>query len=249
MILEIRHDGRLPGQYLMERDQKELEAAASNSRGPCLKVYEWDVPTLSVGFHQKTDKLDLDALANSKVPLVRRPTGGAAVLHSEELTYAIVIPDVPELRAGALLQEYVGRSIAAALNEIGVPAELDERGEALAPLENRTSCFVRTSRWEVAVRGKKIVGSAQRRLGDALLQHGSILLGDDHLRISDFLVVKSETEREMLKRRLEAKSTCVSREVGPQDLRVPLRKALAQAFTNHFEDFLRSKSIRSVPVA
>ncbi|MCB9357119.1 MAG: hypothetical protein H6506_05010 [Calditrichaeota bacterium] len=245
MSLLIRQDLKHDGEFLMARDGADLLAAASGEWGPCLTLYEWDVPTLSVGFHQSTEKLDTERMKNSGVPLVRRPTGGAAVLHSEELTYSIVIPDAPDLRAGSLLLEYVGRSICEALNMIGVAAELDERGEALAPLANRTSCFVRTSRWEVAVRGKKIVGSAQRRQGSALLQHGSILLGDDHLRITDFLAVRSESERDMLRRRLEMKSTSVSREIGEADSRQCLRSGLAEMFGKHFSSFAKSLCAKS----
>lgn len=237
MSLAIRQDGPRPGQYLMDRDRDELEAAAVKGWGPCLTIYEWEVPTLSLGFHQETTKLDLESLTAASVPFVRRPTGGAAVLHSEELTYAIVVPDAADLRAGSWLQEYVGRSITEALRSIGVDAALDERGEALSPLPNRTSCFVRTSRWEVAVHGKKLVGSAQRRQGDALLQHGSILMGDDHLRIVEFLTVSRLEEREMLRRRLDAKATCVAREIGAGDHRAALRQALADSFLTYYAEF------------
>lgn len=238
MSLIIRQDGAHPGQFLMDRDRDELALAAGDGWGPCLTIYEWDTATLSLGYHQETTKLDLERLEAAGVPFVRRPTGGAAVLHSEELTYAIVVPNAPDLRAGSWLQEYVGRSIAEALCAIGVQATLDERGEALSPLQNRTSCFVRTSRWEVAVHGKKLVGSAQRRQGDALLQHGSILMGNDHLRIVDYLSVNRPEEREMLRKRLDSKATCVANEIGSGDFRADLRAALALSFTNNYSEFV-----------
>lgn len=237
MSLVVRQDGAHSGQFLMDRDRDELALAAESGWGPCLTIYEWDVPTLSLGFHQETTKVDLERMASNGVPLVRRPTGGAAVLHSEELTYAIVVPNAIDLRAGSWLQEYVGRSITEALCRIGVQARLDERGEASSPLQNRTSCFVRTSRWEVAVHGKKLVGSAQRRQGDALLQHGSILMGNDHLRIVEFLSVSRPEEREMLRKRLDSKATCVQNEIGAGDHRDVLRAALAAAFADHFLEF------------
>lgn len=249
MKLTVRQDGPLPGTFLMDRDRNELECAAQHGWGPCFTVYEWEVPTLSIGFHQEVSRLDTERLSREQVPLVRRPTGGAAVLHSEELTYAIVVPGMLDVRAGNLLQEYVGRAISDALNRVGVPAELDERGEALTPLVNRTSCFSRTSRWEIAVQGKKIVGSAQRRHGDALLQHGSILLGDDHLRIVNFLSVSSDADRELLRTRLEAKSTCVRREIGAIEIRDTLREELANAFTSRFPEFFQTATELSVSLS
>jgi lipoate-protein ligase A len=239
MSLAVRQDQPMPGQWLMDRDLADLELAAKSEFGPCLSLYQWEVPTLSLGFHQEKDKIDHERLARAGVPLVRRPTGGAAVLHSEELTYSIVIPDAVELRAGQLLLEYVGRAITAGLQAIGVKAELDERGESLSPLANRTSCFARTSRWEIAVNGRKIVGSAQRRLGNALLQHGSILTGNDHLRIVEFLTVSREADRSALRNRLDEKATCVENEIGAGEHIQSLRAALEQAFVDTYEVFER----------
>ncbi len=237
MTLSVRHDGPLPGQFLMDRDLNDLEAASRGEFEPCLSLYQWEVPTLSLGFHQREDKVERELLSAAEVPLVRRPTGGAAVLHSEELTYSIVVSNAENLRAGSLLLEFAGRAITNGLQAIGVNAELDERGESLSPLPNRTSCFVRTSRWEVTVHGKKIVGSAQRRFGNALLQHGSILTGNDHLRIVDFLSVTSAEDRVLLRKRLAQKSTSVENEIGAGDHVKRLRQSLEISFVAAFGEF------------
>ncbi len=249
MILPVRHDGSLPGQFLMDRDLAELEAASRGEFGPLLSLYQWEVPTLSLGYHQETDKIDLVKLNENHVPLVRRPTGGAAVLHSEELTYSIVIPNAEDLRSGALLLEFVGRALTEGLRAVGMDAELDERGESLSPLPNRTSCFVRTSRWEVTSKGKKIVGSAQRRLGGALLQHGSILVGEDHLRIVEFLTVSSEEDRALLRQRLAEKATCVENEIGAGDHMPKLRTAFEQSFQRAYSLFCKQLHDLRKPVA
>ncbi|MBL0060271.1 MAG: hypothetical protein IPP40_01940 [bacterium] len=249
MILPVRHDGPLPGQFLMDRDLAELEAASRREFGPLLSLYQWKVPTLSLGYHQDTDKIDLVKLNENHVPLVRRPTGGAAVLHSEELTYSIVIPDADDLRSGALLLEFVGRALTEGLRAVGVDAELEARGESLSPLPNRTSCFVRTSRWEVTAKGKKIVGSAQRRLGGALLQHGSILVGEDHLRIVDFLSVSREEDRALLRQRLSEKATCVENEIGSGDHMPQLRTAFEQSFQRAYFVFSEQLHDLGKPVA
>ncbi len=238
-MLAIRQDGAMPGQWLMDRDAQELEQAAAGILSePRVSFYQWEVPTLSLGYHQTEDKIDYDRLRILNVPMVRRPTGGAAVLHSEELTYSIVLPGLDDLRTGSLVLEYIGRALTAALREIGVDATLDERGEALTPLANRTSCFARTSRWEVAVHGKKIVGSAQRRLGGAILQHGSILTGPDHLRIVELLRVREDTERSLLRARLASKATCVGDEIGQGDHVQRLRSALEGTFAAGYPHFV-----------
>jgi len=239
MRLLIRQDSALPGQYLMDRDLRELEqAAAGEMQDVVLSFYQWEVPTLSLGFHQSDEKIDFEQLDAHHVPLVRRPTGGAAVLHSEELTYSIVLPGMDDLRTGALVLEYVGRALTTGLCAVGVDAKLDERGESLSPLANRTSCFARTSRWEVGVHGKKIVGSAQRRLGNAILQHGSILTGPDHLRIAELLKVKDPAERALLRARLSSKATSVSDELGDGDHISKLRKAMEVEFSALYPSFL-----------
>ncbi|MCX6600077.1 MAG: hypothetical protein NT025_00755 [bacterium] len=234
MKLQIRQDPPRAGFALMAEDKTLLEKAERGELEPTLRFYEWSQPTVSLGFHQPEQVLDGERLRAARMPWVRRPTGGAAVLHSEELTYAIVIPNVAGAGASARVQELVSRAIALGLRDIGVEADADSRGEPLTALPNRSSCFVRTSRWEVTARGRKIVGSAQRRLTRAILQHGSILTGDDHLRITDFLRVSNEAERETLRRKLAEKATSVAAELGHAIPMEKLRAALTASFSRVF---------------
>jgi len=231
-MLRILQEPPRAGFALMAEDMALLEQAERGELEPTLRFYEWSQPTVSLGFHQPEQVLDAERLRAARMPWVRRPTGGAAVLHSEELTYAIVIPDVAG--ASARVQELVSRAIALGLRDIGVEADADSRGEPLTALPNRSSCFVRTSRWEVTARGRKIVGSAQRRLTRALLQHGSILTGDDHLRITDFLRVSNAAERESLRRKLAEKATSVAAELGHAIPMEKLRAALTASFSRVF---------------
>jgi lipoate-protein ligase A len=230
--LRILQDSARAGQLLMAEDRELLARAERGDLEPTLRFYEWSEPTVSLGFHQAEQVLDTERLRVAGVPWVRRPTGGAAVLHSEELTYAIVIPD--GARAAAHVQELVSRAIAQSLRAVGVDAVVESHGEPLTALRNRSSCFVRTSRWEVTTRGRKIVGSAQRKLALSLLQHGSILLGPDHLRIVDFLRMPCEAERNMLRRRLSERSTSVWGELGRVVSAETLRGALAASFRRVF---------------
>lgn len=245
MTLEIRLDGADSGDRHMAYDLDLLQRAARSEIGPTLRFYTWAVPTISLGFHQSLDVLSLPRLALDHMPWTRRPTGGAAVLHSEELTYAIAA-SLPETSGGKRLQQYVSVAIAEGLRSLGVPAEVDERGEPLSALPNRTSCFVRTSRWEVTARGRKLVGSAQRKLGCAYLQHGSILIGDDHLRIVDYLSLASEPARDVLRQKLHRRATTISTELGHDvDVR-DLRLSLARAFEERFPLLLEAPAAVTV---
>lgn len=226
------------GAELMAEDQELLSRAERGEIGPVLRFYTWKEPTVSLGYHQNSGVLDHRRLADASVPWVRRPTGGAAVLHSDELTYAVVLPWGAHPGTPARVQEHVSLSLARGLRSLGLAAEVDERGEPLASLPNRVSCFVRTSRWEVTVRGRKIVGSAQRKLSHALLQHGSILMGDDHLRITQFLKIRDESSRSRLLERLRERATSIHQELG-RDLPVnEVEEAILDGFEHVFGEFV-----------
>lgn len=148
-----------------------------------LRFYTWDKPTLSLGFHQTISNDALDRCSRWGIPVVRRPTGGRAVLHDRELTYCIAIPSDHPLfarRRGDLFQR-VGRIFVEAAARMGLKAELVRSGiggDKLHSLRKGSPlCFDSLSRWEVRLEGRKWIGSAQRFLPGVLLQHGSILLG------------------------------------------------------------------------
>lgn len=231
--IEIRQDPAYSGEEQMRIDRESMEACQRGEIQSLIRFYQWERPTLSVGYHQSTDSIDLEELESNRVPWVRRPTGGAAVLHSDELTYAVVV--YSEQRGlGPWVQEWVSRSICAGLCELGVNAQVDERGELLDTLPNRVSCFVRTSKWEVTAGGKKIVGSAQRVFEHTVLQHGSILLGDDHLRIPQFLRLSDDAARQSLKEKLAKKATSVTAETGQHPDIVHVRAIMEKSFSTHF---------------
>jgi lipoyl(octanoyl) transferase len=249
MEMKVVNDPALPGIVLMDEDQRLLEEADRGNLVPTLRLYEWNVPTISLGYHQDANVLDEGRLSDGGMPWVRRPTGGAAVLHSEELTYAIIIPLPHSGLTSSHVQELASKAIADGLRAIGVPADVDARGEPLSSLPNRTSCFVRTSRWEVTSGGRKIVGSAQRKLPNAILQHGSILIGNDHLRIADFLKLPCEQDRELLRRRLREKATCAS-DAAEGEIAIPkLRAALGESFPRLFSEISKSANLTSAPFA
>lgn len=224
----------------MEEDLQILLQAESGATGPTVRFYTWREPTVSLGYHQSESVLELERMSRSHVPWVRRPTGGAAVLHSEELTYSVVLPWEADCAGTRTVQELISKAIAEGLQAAGIPAAVEARGEPLESLSHRASCFVRTSRWEVSVGGRKMVGSAQRKLSRAILQHGSILLGNDHLRIAEFLKTGSEIARDALRQRLAAHSISASEAIGRDVTAADIREPMAASFRKHLTGFLES---------
>ena len=139
-----------------------------------LRLYRWTRPTLSLGRNEPAaDGYDFEHAGRLSIDVVRRPTGGRGVLHDAELTYAVVAPvaAVGRLRAAYAV---VQRGLAAALRSLGVDARLAAGGVPGAPRAG--ACFDVTTGGEVVAGGRKLTGSAQARIGRALLQHGSVLI-------------------------------------------------------------------------
>jgi lipoate-protein ligase A len=158
-----------------------------------LRVYSWVRPTLSLGRNQNArGGYDLALLDACGADVVRRPTGGRAILHHREVTYSVT---APISSAGELRESYarINRLLLAALRTIGVDAvvageaDVHRAGGDAAPGEpNLLPCFHHPSPGEIMVRGRKLAGSAQWRCDGALLQHGSILVDDDQIQLASF---------------------------------------------------------------
>ena len=167
---------------------------AEHQAGPSttLRLYRWTKPTVSLGYAQRAQEAaNLAFCAANEIEVVRRPTGGRAVLHAEELTYAIISNDV-QLFGGSTIQAAymaIAGILQLALQRIGCPAQISpgniHRRDSCPPeievgATKEVPCFSSTSRFEITAAGRKLVGSAQRRLKSAFLQHGSILIGCDY---------------------------------------------------------------------
>jgi len=169
--LIIDQDG--PGDENMARDESLLRAADLRTKVPTLRLYGWRSPAISVGYIQNPSKVLPFGL-----PVVRRITGGRAVIHDMELTYSITAPTGREPFAEGINGAYSAISVCIinALKDIGVDAAFS-RGHRSGKGAEKDACFHSPSRYEVLVNGKKLVGSSQRRLKNAFLQHGSIIFG------------------------------------------------------------------------
>jgi lipoate-protein ligase A len=218
----------------MQRDTALL-AAHSPDAAPVLRLYSWTPPAVSVGWMQRSEALlDLEACRAAGIDVVRRPTGGRAILHAEEITYAIVAT-TSDRRFGtnlAAAHACIGRCLAAGLRTLGVDAtlsrpELDPERRLL-----RQPCFVSPGRAELLVDGRKLLGSAQRRTATAFLQHGSLLVGPAHEQLVDLLrdTRADATLAAAMRRRLQRETVTLGEILGSAPSFATLATALIGGF-------------------
>ena len=159
-------------------------AVAGRIVPPVLRVYAWDPPALSLGHHQSEDDVDLAALTARGIDLVRRPTGGAAVLHADEITWSIVAPlsECGFGRSVRAIYDSVADALVLALRSQGVAAQRAGGGDPVG-----FACFAAAGGHEIVVQGRKLVGTALRRGRRAFLCHGSLLTGPGHRQLVELL--------------------------------------------------------------
>ncbi len=196
----------------MRRDAALLERVESGAlAGPVFRLFRFAPHGITLGASQDAAAvLDLGRCGRDGVPHAVRPTGGRAIFHAEEWTYAFAArADDPEW-GGNLRESYaaVAAALIGSLWRLGVPVEpapADRRGaEPAADASGGAACFAATAGHEIVLRGRKLLGSAQRRLSRAFLQQGSLLLGRGHLRLADYLRTteeRRESARAVLERR------------------------------------------------
>ena len=163
------------GAWNMSVDQALMESTDRN-QVPILRFYSWSEPTLSLGYFQKLAERG-QHLPSVHTTCVRRSTGGGAIMHHHELTYSLCVPTNPN-DSGARLELYqiVHRAISESIQQFGVRAEAFRNDPSWNAYPESFLCFQRRTDEDIVVSGYKVVGSAQRRTKNAILQHGSILL-------------------------------------------------------------------------
>jgi len=169
----------------MARDAGLMDRARESGE-VVFSIYSWIRPTLSLGRNQTAaGRYDLSKLASDGIDVVRRPTGGRALLHWREVTYSVTAP-ISE--AGSLNDSYerINRILLDGLSRLGVNA-MESRGGERTPRPGELPCFAKPAEGELVVDGSKLVGSAQFRESGGLLQHGSILIDDDQGLIATLL--------------------------------------------------------------
>ena len=177
-VLYVLRDPPLDGPTNMARDEHLLHS--ESLRPGALRIYGWDPPTLSLGCFQRYDEIARLPAELRNLPIVRRLTGGGALLHDREVTYCLGLDDsVPIARQPPVaLYRLAHDAWRAALAQHGQFAEMAPDSAPLpTPRTGPFFCFARPGRTDLVVAGKKLLGSAQRRMRGRVLQHGSLLLG------------------------------------------------------------------------
>lgn len=177
-----------------------------------LRFYFWNPYCISLGANQSEDDIDIQALGKSNYELVKRPTGGRAILHAEEVTYSIVMP----LSFGLTAKEIYNKVSLSLIEGLKIydnklsAVELESEQPNFPKLLNEPTgslCFASTAKYEVKFKGKKLIGSAQRKLDKVILQHGSILCGTIHRELPQYLNIGSDQKdfllNEMIERTIE----------------------------------------------
>ncbi len=184
---------------------------------PTLRFYAWRKPAVSIGrFQDARREIDIAACRRLGIAIVRRPTGGKAVLHERELTYAVIAGDDVPLFPPDILETYriISGCIGAGLALCGIMAEMqqDRRGEGAESLG--ASCFAFPSRYELLVDGRKICGAAQMRSHGVFLQHGALLMAFDPDRTCAVMLPHGDREKQV--EGLHNAVTSVSEHAGPE---------------------------------
>ena len=204
----------------MAVDEAVVGAVGRGSAPPTLRVFGWTPPGISFGYAQRVSReVDLERCRALGVDTVRRPTGGRAVLHWNELTYSVICPSDDPSLGGGVLEAYrkISDCLVNGLLHLGVDARFESRRQPSPSPRDRevtSPCFSSTSQYEVTIQGRKLIGSAQRRIGGVLLQHGSLLIGPEHKRIVELLPDGRNGLRERFERELDRQTTSLEEALG-----------------------------------
>jgi lipoate-protein ligase A len=234
------------GEWNMRFDESLARRLAAGDGAPTVRLFTWNPWAISLGFNQDGSSLDAKRCAEAGIDIVRRPTGGRAVFHAQELTYSVAMR--ADQRSVLDIYNQISRALVRGLEFFGVRAALsksqpDLRAHYKSP--SSIPCFTASARYEIEFEGKKIVGSAQRRFrshetGDeVVLQHGSILTGPAHRDLVNYLVLANEETRNTLMRELNEKTTDLSAILGSDvdlnELATCIRRGFEQEWHMQFD--------------
>ncbi|MCX7854609.1 MAG: lipoate--protein ligase family protein [Anaerolineae bacterium] len=220
------------GPTQMAVDEAIWRGVAEGRAPPTLRLYAWEPPCLSLGRHQSAGEVNQGALNAAGYGLVRRPTGGRAILHIDELTYSVAVPLTdPRVRGDLLTScQRISQGLLAALALLGVQATVHQQKPpaAVGPV-----CFETPGEFEIVVDGRKLIGSAQMRGRGALLQHGALPLTGDIARICPFLNPPADPAR--VRARATTLAEVLEREISWKEAARAVAEGFARALNLQLE--------------
>ncbi|MAT39703.1 MAG: ligase [Ectothiorhodospiraceae bacterium] len=228
------------GAWNMDFDVQYANRVDAGQAKPLLRVYQWDPWCISLGRHQKESEIDTARTNQDGIDLVRRPTGGRAILHAEELTYSIIYPS----EGKGIMEVYkeISEALSAGLRTFApevAMARSQPNFQKLYREPGSIPCFSSSARYEIEFGGKKLVGSAQRRIGGTVLQHGSILIDKAHLGLTKYVVLSDEARAAMHNDLIQQTTTLnevTGKQIDPKDVATAVRTGFEQAWGITFND-------------
>jgi len=224
------------GTFNMQFDESLAEGLLTGDGSPSLRVYGWSPPAISVGYNQSTDDFDITKLHVAGIDIIRRPTGGRAILHAHELTYSVAM----KIEGRSLHEIYrqINVALLEGLRNLGIEAQLSQQGSNFSQMSKEPSfalCFFTSAKHEIQFSGQKLIGSAQRRYGDVVLQHGSLLLGPQHRRLVEFLSLKSREGIEVsVDGHATDAQTILKRSITFEEAAIAVKKGFEETFDMKF---------------
>src|SRR5690554_343495 len=217
--------------YNMAVDEAVLTLHSEGKVPPTLRFYGWNPATLSIGYFQKADEeVNFAELEAQGLGFVRRPTGGRAVLHDQELTYSMIVSeDYPGMpRSVTEAYRVLSEGLVHGFRRLGLQAEMvslaSEDDKLKYAAAGSAACFDSPSWYELVVEGRKVAGSAQVRQKGVVLQHGSILLDMDIDQLFAVLQFPSERVRDRLRASFAGKAVAINdllRQLGRSPVELP----------------------------
>jgi lipoate-protein ligase A len=220
----------------MAIDEAILIGVLDGTSPPTLRFYGWEPPCVSIGYAQSMRKeIDLQACLERGYAWVRRPTGGRAVLHIDELTYSITAPQTEPRVAGDIITSYrrLSLGLVTGLRILGcdvAQAHDHQTSETGSSDAASAACFDVPSHYEITAHGRKLVGSAQVRRRGVVLQHGALPLRGDITRLVDVLAL-AEPHRQVLRTKLLSRAIALDRALGRDNSFDQVVSALAAGFS------------------
>lgn len=200
----IIDSGACKATFNMSLDEAIAIVLRKGNAPPTLRFYGWDVPSISIGCFQRIDDINVGYCFEKTIPIVRRPTGGRAVLHNHEITYSFSAKTTHRLFSKGLLDSYkkISTALSLALSQVGLSPKITQHREILHPSPSNSRsplCFESNSYGEITIDHMKVIGSAQKRWPDSFLQQGSLPYSINKEEITRIFRFESSKVREKIK--------------------------------------------------
>ncbi len=247
------NSGYLSGKENMRIDESFALSLQQGEILPTLRVYGWKPWAVSLGYNQRDEEISFKKCSERNIDIVRRPTGGRAILHANELTYSVVL--YSEGRSIHEMYAEISNALALGLQYLGAEINFQKHQPDFSSLYKSQSsipCFSSSARFEILHGEKKLVGSAQRRysstnLPEVVLQHGSILIGEEHQLLAELLSVEDDSILAKIKNDITEHTTTLNsilqRKIGFEETASAIKLGFEQSFNIDFTKILANEFV------